>query len=274
VVARDARSAQIVRRTRETLWALEDAVEILSVAMKDHSAMTQILNLNAASTACSAARCSSIRDRILLAMVLYAMVRAGEALAGDQAASADSKLLPDARAEGRQSPTTLLPSASPVPAAAPLPTLSSLPPSLFSTDRSIAPGEGFSATEFRPRRHSLSAAESAAGEGFGQDAPMLQGTTVWQRMAEYKSQDRVRVLTLFETRSSTLSLQAGKRFGPSLQWSSRGMNHDGATRGLLDRLVFAALRATPSSPRPGPSRTIAAPATVKPANLPAAAGAQ
>jgi hypothetical protein len=201
--------------------------------------MTQFANLTAGSIPCSAARGSSIRDRILLAMLLYAMVRAGQALAGDQSASAESKL----------------------------------PPSLFSTDRSFA-DEGFSATEFRPRRHVPTAAESAASEGFGHDAPTLQGTTVWQRMAEYKSQDRVRVLTLFETRSSTFSLQAGKRFGPSLQWSSRGMNRGGAARGLLDHLVSAALRETPNSPRLGSSRTPAAPAMVKPSNLPAAAGAQ
>jgi hypothetical protein len=235
--------------------------------------MTQCANLTAASTPCSAARGNSIRDRILLAMLLYAMVRAGEALAGDQSASAESKLPPDARAGGRQPPSTVLPSAAPLPAAASLPSIGSLPPALFSTDRSFA-DEGFSATEFRPRKHAPTAAESAASEGFGHDAPMLQGTTVWQRMAEYKSQDRVRVLTLFETRSSTLSLQAGKRFGPSLQWSSRGMNRGGAARGLLDHLVAAALREAPNSTRSGPTRSLAAPAMVRPSTLPAAAGSQ
>jgi hypothetical protein len=222
--------------------------------------MTQFANLTAGSIPCSAARGSSIRDRILLAMVLYAMVRTGQALAGDQSASAESKLPPDMRAEGRQ-PSTVLPS------------MRTLPPSLFSTDRSFA-DEGFSATEFRPRKHAPTAAESAASEGFGHEAQMLQGTTVWQRMAEYKSQDRLRVLTLFETRSSTLSLQAGRRFGPSLQWSSRGMNRGGAARGLLDHLVSAALRETPNSPRLGSSRTLAAPAMVKPSTPPAAAGTQ
>jgi hypothetical protein len=225
--------------------------------MKDHSAMSDIANLDGALTDCRAARCSSIRDRILLTMVLYAMVRAGQALAGDQAATADSKLLPDARTER-----------------APLPSAAALPNSLFSTDRSFADGEAFSATEFRPRKHSVGAAESAASEGFGADSPMLRGTNVWQRMAEFKSQDRVRVLTLFETRGSTLSLQAGKRGGPSLQWSSRSMNRDGATRGLLDRMVSAALRGTGNNLRPSPRPSVAAPATLKPLNLSAAGGAQ
>jgi hypothetical protein len=240
--------------------------EILSAAMKDHSAVSEVANLDGALTECRAARCSSVRDRILLTMVLYAMVRTGEALAGDQAATADSKFLADARTERAPPPSTVaLPSSASQPSAAALPT------SLFSTDRSFADGDAFSATEFRPRKHSVGAAESAAREGFGADSPMLQGTNVWQRMAEYKSQDRVRVLTLLETRGSTLSLQAGKRGGPSLQWSSRRMNRDGATRGLLDRVVSAALRETG---RPSPRPSVAAPAAIKPLNPSAAGGAQ
>jgi hypothetical protein len=236
--------------------------------MKDHSAMSDIVNLDGALTNCSAARCSSIRDRILLTMVLYAMVRAGQALAGDQAATSDSKLLPDARTERAPAPSTVLPpSVSQPSAAAP-------PNSLFSTDRSFADGEAFSASEFRPRKHSVGAAESAASEGFGTDSPMLQGTNVWQRMAEFKSQDRVRVLTLLETRGSTLSLQAGRHGGPSLQWSSRRMNRDGATRGLLDRMVSAALRDSGNNTRPSPRPSVAAPATLKPLNLSAAGGVQ
>jgi hypothetical protein len=236
--------------------------------IKDHSAMSEIANLDAALTDCGAARCSSIRDRIVLAMVLYAMVRAGQALAGDQAATADSKLLPAARSARAPAPSTVLPPSAAQSSAA------ALPSSLFSTDRSFADGEAFSATEFRPRKHSVGAAESAASEGFGADSPMLQGTNVWQRMAEFKSQDRVRVLTLLETRGSTLSLQAGKRGGPSLQWSSRSMNRDGAARGLLDRMVSAALRDSGSNSRLSPRPSVAAPATLKPLNLSAAGGAQ
>jgi len=76
-------------------------------------------------------------------------------------------------------------------------------------------------------------------EQFG-DAPMLRGTTVWQRLSEYRAHDRVRVLTLWESGGSTVSLQAGKRGSPSLQWTSGAMIHGAGTRGLLDRL-FAVL---------------------------------
>jgi hypothetical protein len=67
---------------------------------------------------------------------------------------------------------------------------------------------------------------------------MLRGTTVWQRLSDYRSRDRVRVVTLWETGGSSVSLQAGKKGDPSLQWTSRLMNRGGATRGLLDQ-VFA-----------------------------------
>ena len=211
-----------------------------------------------ASADCGAARCGGTRDRILLTMVLYAMIRTGQALAGDHVSGADAKLTPDARA-GR------LPQ----------------PSSLFSTDRSFADADAFSATEFRPRNHPVAGTQSAAGAGFVSDAPMLQSTSVWQTLAEYKSQDRVRVLTLLETHGSTLSLQASKRGGPSLQWSSRRMNREGGTRGLLDRLVSAALRGAGNSQRaspntiPSPSRPpTAAPAALKTSILSPAGAAQ
>ena len=205
---------------------------------------------------------SSIRDGIVLTVVLYALVRASQAVAGDHASTADVRLAPD-HAQARQ----------------PLPSAARLSTPVLSTDRSFTDADGFSATEFRPRRHDSAAAELSASESFANNTPMLQGTSVWQRMAEYKSQDRVRVLTLWETRGSTFSLQAGKRGGPSLQWSSRRMNRDGATRGLLDRLVAAALRETGNrdsgiSSRPSPVRSIAATAAIKPLNLSPAAAAQ
>jgi hypothetical protein len=70
---------------------------------------------------------------------------------------------------------------------------------------------------------------------------MLRGTTVWQRLSDYRSRDRVRVVTLWETGGSSVSLQAGKKGDPSLQWTSRLMNRGGATRGLLDQVLSASL---------------------------------
>jgi hypothetical protein len=67
---------------------------------------------------------------------------------------------------------------------------------------------------------------------------MLQDTSVWQQLAEYRSKGRVRLLTLWQTRGSSLSLQAGKRGAPSLQWSTPWVHHEGGpSRGLFDRLL-------------------------------------
>jgi hypothetical protein len=70
---------------------------------------------------------------------------------------------------------------------------------------------------------------------------MLRGTTVWQRLSDYRSRDRVRVVTLWETGGGSVSLQAGKKGDPSLQWTSRLMNRGGATRGLLDQVLATSL---------------------------------
>jgi hypothetical protein len=277
MVARDSRLAQIVKRITRDFMDIEGYAGDSGAAMKDHSAMseiapvTKIAPVNGAS-ACCAARCSGIREGMLLTVVLYALVRASQALAGDHAANADARHSPDLPNSRQPLPSASLPSAS-------LPSASLLSTPVFSTDRSFADSDGFSATEFRPRSHVPAAAEFSASENFASNTPMLEGTSVWQKMSEYKSQDRVRVLTLWETAGSTLSLQAGKRGAPSLQWSSRRMNRDGATRGLLDRLVSAALRNaanrdTGLSPRAGLVRSVTTPATLKPLNGSPAAGAQ
>ena len=65
----------------------------------------------------------------------------------------------------------------------------------------------FSATDFSPRKHTVLDAEPAAAAY--SDTPMLHGTTVWQRMNDYRSHDRVRLLTLWQSSGSILSLQAG-----------------------------------------------------------------
>jgi hypothetical protein len=261
MVARDSRLAQIVNRITRDFMDIEGYAGDSGAAMKDHSAMSEIAPVNGAS-ACSAARCSSIREGMLLTVVLYALVRASQALAGDHASNADARHLPDLP-NSRQ----------------PLPSASLLSTPVLSTDRSFTDSDAFSATEFRPRRHTPAAAEFSASENFASNTPMLQGASVWQRMSEYKSQDRVRVLTLWETRGSTLSLQAGKHGAPSLQWSSRRMNRGGPTRGLLDRLVSAALhdaanRETGLSSRASPVRSVTAPAALKPLNGSPAAGVQ
>jgi hypothetical protein len=87
---------------------------------------------------------------------------------------------------------------------------------------------------------------------YGSSDPMFRTTTVWQRLNEYRAQDRVRVLTLWETGGSNVSLQADKKGGPSLQWSSSWTSQSRASHGVLDRLLSATLKGMIS--RAGSSR--------------------
>jgi len=170
-----------------------------------------------------AALCNSLRDKMLVGLVLFTLVRSGEALAGDQASIANATLNAGADHLRRSS--------LPVRALITAPEIFAVPPP--------AESQVFSTTDFRPRKRTIFDRDPMTNS-FG-DAPMLRGTTVWQRMSEYKSRDRVRLLTLWESSASTVSLQAGKRGDPSLQWTSRAMNRGGSTRGLLDRLFSVSL---------------------------------
>jgi hypothetical protein len=105
----------------------------------------------------------------------------------------------------------------------------------------------FSTDTFRPRGPSLTDQknQSAASE----DAPMLRGTTVWQRLQNYRAHGRVQLLTLWETGASSVSLQAGRKGEPSLQWSSHGMNRGGGSRGVFDQMFSTSLARASNSVR-------------------------
>ena len=106
---------------------------------------------------------------------------------------------------------------------------------------SIEEPQTFSATEFRPRRQGFSVAELGKHETSIIDAPMLD-TSVARQWRESKSQDRVRLLTLWRSSVSSVSLQAGKHGMPSLQWSTPWMHRDVAPRGLFDRFLTVSPR--------------------------------
>jgi hypothetical protein len=199
-----------------------------------------------------AARCNGIRDRMLVGLVLFTLVRTGEALAGDQTFVGNSALDPGAGKPRRSSPPAMATMATPQ----------------FFSAPALADNQGFSPTEFRPRKHTLFDHDPAVSS-FG-DAPMFRGTTVWQRLSEYKSHDRVRLLTLWQSSGSTVSLQAGKHGDPSLQWSSRLMNRGGATQGLLDRLFSVSLARAGNGLR-NTARTTNAAATPKQVGVPVVA---
>jgi hypothetical protein len=202
-----------------------------------------------------AVRCNSIRDKMLVGLVLFTLVRTGEALAGEQASITYTTLDPGPGiGNSRQS--------SP-----PVHSLITAPE--FFAAPTAADSPIFSTTDFRPRKRTVFDRDPLVNS-FG-DAPMLRGTTVWQRMSDYKSHDRVRLLTLWESNASTVSLQAGKKGDPSLQWTSRSMNRGGSTRGLLDRLFSVSLLGAGNSLR-NPSRSTSGPATAKPVSAPVIAG--
>jgi len=111
-------------------------------------------------------------------------------------------------------------------------------------DLRIPESDAFSDTEFRPHGPSVTSKSPAAVRGapLGHDAD----ATLWQRLRDFKTRDGVRLLTLWNSSWSTLSLQTGKRGGPSLQWTSRSMNRDGAKSGLFDRLFPVTIAGEPS----------------------------
>jgi hypothetical protein len=116
-----------------------------------------------------------------------------------------------------------------------------LPEHLFPAPFAYEPARSeqltFSATEFRPRKHGLLDADPARSEASVIDAPIRRDTSLAREIAEFKTQDRLRLLTLWQNRASSLSLQAGKHGTPSLQWSTPWMHRDVSSRGLFDRLV-------------------------------------
>jgi hypothetical protein len=137
---------------------------------------------------------------------------------------------------------------------------------LSPTEFAAAPEtKNYSATEFRPRGPSLLSDSATANEPA--ENPTLRNTTVWQRMADFRSRDRVRVLTLWESGGGTVSLQAGKGGSPSLQWTSRALSRGEATRGLLDRVFSASLASAANNLRRPVRAAMTAPVSAKPGSL-------
>ena len=212
--------------------------------------MSEIGRVNAAIAASAARRCNIIRENVLLTLVLCSVVRATQALAGDQPSGADSAHGAANAANSRDA--------------------RNVSASMFSAPFVSAKpliDDGFSATEFRPRMHSVASSDSARSGASIIDAPMLRSTSVWQHMADYKSQDRVRLLTLWQTRGSSLSLQAGRRGAPSLQWSTPWVRREGTSQGLFDRLLVAPARVAGNALRSGVPRPTGIAALSKPLEL-------
>jgi hypothetical protein len=177
-------------------------------------------------------RSKGMRECLLIGLVLYGLVP-GDASASDSPQISAGRRNTDAQTSTR---TQLAAPAYPAPFA-------------FAAPRPEV--QAFSPTEFRARKPGLLEAASAADQAFVIDAPMLRDTSIARGLSEAKSQDRVRLLTLWQTRASSLSLQAGKRGAPSLQWSTPWMHREASSRGLFDRWLTVSPRTFGSTLRSG-----------------------
>jgi hypothetical protein len=219
---------------------------------RDEAAMTETRPSNDAPPVDAAAGSTNFRDGVLIGLMLLTLARSGEALAGDQAsiAALDTGLNPLRQFSQAARPM------------------------LASTVDLTAPAAGdyrtFSATDFRPRKRAVFDSDPVSAFD---DASLFRSTTVWQRLSEYKSHDRVQLLTLWESSGSTVSLQAGRRGDPSLQWTSRLMNRGGSTQGLLDRLFSVSLERAGSGLRKV-TRSANTPEAAKRSGVPEVAGAK
>lgn len=168
-------------------------------------------------------------DNMFVGLVLWTLVHTTEALAGDQAPLSGNTAKPDFNDLRQPTPLSAFMFEIPAPYQA-----TGLPET-----------KTYSTQEFRPRGHSSLNPESPVGAvdqvaAVGEES-LMDRTTVWQRLAEYRSLNRVQVVTLWETGGSSLSLQAGRKGDPTLQWTSRLMNRGRAPRGVLDKLFSTSL---------------------------------
>ena len=173
------------------------------------------------------------RRRLFLGLAAFTIIKAGEALAAEH--GVDPALTP-----GHNEPRPPMPfSAAPLApkfslwtGLSPVPREYALPP--------IAESGAFSSTDFRPRGHSIFDKDPSIA-GIGASDNLMIDRTVWERLQEYRNRDGVRLLTLWESRASAVSIQTNRKGDPTLQWTSRLMNRGGATRGLLDRWMPASV---------------------------------
>jgi hypothetical protein len=161
-------------------------------------------------------RGNEVCEYALMALLLYSLVP-GEASASDSPQSPAARRTTDVQSLERAQ--IVAPSY----------------PARFAFVAPHAELQALAPTEFRARKPGLLEAAAAADQAFAFDAPMLRDTSIARGLSEAKTQDRVRLLTLWQTRASSLSLQTGKRGAPSLQWSTPWMHRDAASRGLFDR---------------------------------------
>jgi hypothetical protein len=209
--------------------------------------MTEASSTRESTLRSGARRHGGARDKLLMVVVLLILIRTAESLAGEQTTLRFAPQKPDFKSgtSARREPSALT---MPI-------------PGLPNTYQAIGPvtEDPLFPSDFRPRGRSILDRDSQAAAF--QDPPMSNGTSVWQRLGEYHSHGRVCLLTLWEAGGNSLSLQAGKKGQPSLQWTSHSMNHGGATRGLFDQLLPASMTNGSRNSHGAPHATSGDPAT-------------
>jgi hypothetical protein len=230
---------------------LVDAVRVVQVTMHYSAAMSKNCPDSDAKACRGAIRHGGVCDLLFLTLVFVILVRTGNAVAGEQVSIAGGPIKPDYNTRPAAGQESLASPAS----------LFDLPHTYHAAE--VGSGDASSPGDFRPRRPSLLQRESP--DAAREDTPMPHDTSVWQRLAEYRAHGRVRLLTLWESGASSVSLQAGKKGEPSVQWTSRSMNRGGATRGVFDQLVSMAGASRGFHPAPHPSQAEAPP---RPGKLP------
>ena len=193
-----------------------DAVPVVQVTVERLATMSNNCPLIDEQACSNKTRPLGVCDRMLVGFVLWTLVHTTEALAGDQ-------MQPGGEPKPNLPP---LRQSAPIAAA-----MTRIPASYQATSALDAPV--YSAREFRPRGPSLNETTSHVIAG---EQPLMNNTTVWQRLSDYRTHDRLSLVTLWETGGNSLSLQAGRKGDPTIQWTSRLMGHSGAGRGLLDEL--------------------------------------
>ena len=169
---------------------------------------------------------AAVGDRLLLGLAVLALMRAGVACAEDPAAQTQ----PDNDVAPRTSfkPAALPEFTNHYTLSDPLLTA----PSEYRLSE-LPETKSYSATEFRPHGHSMFESDPRITPPGG---TLTADKNLLQRLNDYRSHDRVRVLTLWDTGASAISIQTDHKGDPSLQWTSHLFNRGGATQGLLDHL--------------------------------------
>jgi hypothetical protein len=138
----------------------------------------------------------------------------------------------------------------------PLLSLRDMYPDLASRSGTAEPSR-----EFQPRASSLFDRSPQAGLGSSGDTQRrvdLPQTSAWQRLGDFRSDEGIRLLTVWQTADSTIAVLQGKHGGASLQWTSHSLNRGGASRGLLDHL-FSTVHGMRMPVRPAGNAIVAAP---------------